>query len=184
MVSWLKQLIRENLPESYEDNKKWDLKKEVWDGVDISNDGLKIKTKRKHKQVNHGTWTRYRLQLVDPDKNLRIQFQKLEIAQDGKVHFAVSVEMLLDVFGRLSQWVRDVQMISLSANADAICRLTIEGEVAFQLNALRLPPDIQIKPHVSVARVEILEFHVRRISQIRGPLAEQLGKRSASRTGI
>ena len=117
MVAWLQQLIRENLPEFYEDTRKWDLQKEVWDGVDFSREGVKVKTKRKHKLVNHGTWTRYRLELVEPDKNLKIDFHKLEVAQDHRIHFNVSVEMLLDVFGRLSQWVRDVQMVSISANA-------------------------------------------------------------------
>ncbi|MCC6512048.1 MAG: hypothetical protein IT423_23325 [Pirellulaceae bacterium] len=175
VVAWLQQLIRDNLPETYEDAKKWDLQKEVWDGVDVSRDGLKIKTKRKHKLVNHGTWTRYRLQIVEPEKNLNIQFHKLEVGEDGKVFFDVSVEMLLDVFGRLSQWVRDVQVISLSANADALCKLSIRGTVGFHLNPLRFPPDIRIKPHVDAARVDISSFRVRRISQLGGSLAEQLG---------
>ncbi len=175
MVGWLQQLIRDNLPETYEDTRKWDLQKEVWDGVDVSRDGLKVKTKRKHKLVNHGTWTRYRLELVEPEKNCKIQFHQLEVGEDRKIHFNVSVEVVLELFGRLSQWVRDVQMISLSANADAICRLNIQGTVAFQLNPLRFPPDIRIQPHVDSANVEISQFKVRRISQVGGPLAEQLG---------
>lgn len=175
MIGWLKQLIRENLPESYEDNKKWDQQKEVWDGVDISRDGLKIKTKSKRKSVNHGTWTRYQLKMVDPDRHLDIQFQKLEVMADGKIAFDVSTEMLLDIFGRMSQWVRDVQLISLSANADAVCKLSVQGTIEFQLNPLRFPPDIKIKPHVDAARVDISYFRVRRISQLSGPLAVQLG---------
>ncbi len=39
----LQQIIRDNLPENYEDTRKWDLQKEVWDGVDVSHDGLKIR---------------------------------------------------------------------------------------------------------------------------------------------
>jgi hypothetical protein len=175
IVAWLKQLIRDNLPETYEDNKKWDQQKEVWDGVDFSHDGLKLKTKRKHKLVNHGTWTRYRLQTVDPETHLEIQFHKLEVIPNGKIAFDVSVEMLLDVFGRMSQWVRDVQIISLSANADAVCKLSVAGTIEFQLNPLRIPPDIRIKPHVDSARVDISYFRVKRISQLGGPMAAQLG---------
>lgn len=175
MVAWLKRLVRENLPETYENDKKWNQQKEVWDGVDFSRDGLKIKTKRKHKLVNHGTWTRYRLQIVDPDNRLDIQFHTLQLREDGKIAFDVSVEMLLDVFGRMSQWVRDVQLISLSANADAVCKLSVQGTVAFQLNPLRVPPDIMIKPNVDAARVDIAYFRVRRISQLGGPAAAQLG---------
>lgn len=175
MVAWLKQLLRENLPAFYEDTRKWDQHKEVWDGLDVSHEGLKIKTKRKRKLVNHGTWTRYRLEMVDPGKHLEIQFHKLEVAADGKVVFDVSIEMLLDVFGRLSQWVRDVQIISVSANADAVCKLSVQGTVEFQLNPLRFPPDIRIKPRVDAARVDVSYFRVRRISQLGGTFAEQLG---------
>lgn len=175
VVAWLKQLVRENLPESYEDIRKWDKQKEVWDGLDVSLDGLRVKTKRKRKLVNHGTWTRYRLEMVDPAKHLEIQFHKLQVAPDGRVVFDVSVEMLLDVFGRLSQWIRDVQIISVSANADAVCKMTVQGSVEFQMNPLRFPPDIRIKPHVDAARVDVSYFRVRRISQIGGQFAEQLG---------
>lgn len=175
MIAWLKSLIRDNLPESYEDVKKWDQQKEVWDGIDFSHDGLKIKTKRKHKLVNHGTWTRYRLHIVEPEKYLDIQFHRLQMDADGKINFDVSCEMLLDVFGRLSQWVRDVQILSLSANADAVCKLSIQGTVEFQMNPLRFPPDIMIKPHVDQARIELIYFRVRRLSQLRGALALHLG---------
>jgi len=176
VVAWLKQLVRDNLPETYEDTRKWDLQKEVWDGVDISVDGLNIETKRKRKLVNHGTWSRYRLSLVDPDKHLHIQFHRLDIVDDSHIAFDVSVEMLLDVFGRMSQWVRDVQMVSLSANADAVCKLSIQGRVGFRLNPLKFPPDILIQPQIDTARVDVSHFRVRRISQLGGPMAEQLGR--------
>ncbi len=175
VVRWLSAMIRENLPESYEDAKKWNQQKEVWDGVDVSRDGWKIHTKRKHKLVNHGTWTRYELKMVDPDTHLDIRFNKLEIGAGSQVVFDVSIEMLLDVFGRLSQWVRDVQLISISANADAVVRMNVQGTVDFQMNPLKFPPDIRIKPHVENATVEIAYFRVRRISQIGGPLAKHLG---------
>lgn len=175
VVAWLRQLVRDNLPETYEDTRKWDQQKEVWDGLDVSVEGLKIETRRKRKLVNHGTWSRYRLELVDPENHLDIQFHQLEIVDGSHIAFHVSVEMLLDVFGRMSQWVRDVQMLSLSANADAVCKLTLQGRVGFQLNPLKFPPDIRIQPHVEAARVDVSYFRVRRISQLGGPMAEQLG---------
>ncbi|MFO1064028.1 MAG: hypothetical protein U0892_09210 [Pirellulales bacterium] len=176
MIAWLQQLVRENLPEDYEDTKKWGHQKEVWDGLDVSHDGLKIKTKRKHKLVNDGTWTRYKLTMVDPDRNLVIHFHRLQAMPDGRIAFDVSVDMVLDVFGRLSQWVRDVQLISLSANADAHCSMRTTGTVAVRMNPLKLPPDIIVQPHVDTAEITIHEFRVRRISQVGGPAAKHLGE--------
>ena len=133
-------------------------------------------TKRRKKLVNAGTWTKYRVEFVEPDKNLHIEFQQLQSLPDGRIAFSVSVESLLDVFGRLSQWVRDVQMISLSVNADATCKMTMSGTVQFQLNPLKLPPDVIIKPHVDQAEVELSYFRVRRVSQIGGDFAKALGE--------
>jgi hypothetical protein len=176
MVAWLEQMIRSNLPETYEDTRNWDQQKEVWDGVKVWREGNHLETKRKKKTVNSGTWTRYAIAIVEPEKNLHIQFHRLEPLPDGKIAFAVTVDCALDVFGRLSQWARDVQVFSISANADAACRLTLEGTVALQMNLLKLPPDVTIKPVVSRAHVALTYYNVRRISQIGGELAQTLGK--------
>ncbi len=176
LIFWLTSMIRENLPPAYEDNKKWGTQKEVWDGVEIWREGRHLETKRKKKLVNAGTWTKYRVEFVEPDQNLHIEFQQLQSLTDGRIAFSVSVEALLDVFGRMSQWVRDVQVISLSVNADATCKMTMSGTVKFQLNPLKLPPDVIIRPQVDHAAVELSYFRVRRISQIGGDFAKALGE--------
>ncbi len=175
VVAWLDQMVRANLPPTYEDLRKWDQQKEVWDGVDIWREGFRIETKRKKKLVNAGTWTRYKIQFVDPDRTLHLQFHRLEPLPDGRIAFALTVDCQLDVSGRLSQWVRDVQLVSISADADAGCRLTLAGTVQFQMNMLKLPPDVAIKPHVDLAHIELTEYRVRRISQIGGDFAKVLG---------
>ncbi len=178
LIAWLTSMIRENLPPAYEDNKKWGLQKEVWDGVDIWREGKHIETKRRKKVVNAGTWTKYRVEFVEPDKNLHIEFHKLQSLPDGRIAFSFSVDCLLDIFGRMSQWARDVQVISLSVNADATCKLTMSGTVKFQLNPLKFPPDVIIKPHVDHALVELAYFRVRRVSQVGGDFAKALGEGS------
>ncbi len=175
LVAWLTAMIRETLPPSYEDDRKWGQQKEVWDGVKLWREDGHLETKRRTKLVNAGTWTRYSIAIVEPEKNLHVAFNRLEILPDSRVAFAVSVDCPLDIFGRLSQWARDVQIISLSANADAACRLTIEGTVQFQMNVLKLPPDVAIKPHIDRAHIELTHYRVRRISQIGGEMAKVLG---------
>lgn len=175
VVAWLGKLIRQNLPPTYEDDRKWGNQQEVWDGIELRREGLRIETKRKKKMVNSGTWTRYAISFVDPDNNLHIQFQRLETLPDGRIAFAITVDCALDIFGRLSQWVRDVQVISISANADAACRLTLAGTVQMQMNPLKLPPDISIDPNVDTAHVELTYYRVRRVSQIGGDFAKLLG---------
>ena len=176
VLAWLTELIRENLPPTYDDDREWGGQKEVWAGVKLRREGLRIETKRRKKTVNSGTWTRYSIKIVDPEKNLNIQFHRLEMLPDGRIAFSLSVDCTLDVFGRVSQWARDVQLFSLSANADAACRLNLEGTVRLQLNPLTLPPDLIIRPHVDVARIDLTYYRVRRISQIGGDWAKYLGE--------
>ena len=176
MVAWLTKLIHNNLPETYEDDRKWNQQKEVWDGIKLRREGLKIETKRKKKMVNAGTWTRYKISFVDPDKNVKIHFNRLEVLPSGRIAFSVTVDAALDVFGRLSQWVRDVQMISLSANADAACQLTLEGNIGIQMNFTKFIPDVALEPVIERAHVELTYYRVRRISQVGGDFAKILGK--------
>jgi hypothetical protein len=176
LITWLTNLIRENLPPAYDDERKWGQQREVWDGIELRREGMKVETKRKKKLVNAGTWTKYHVEFVEPEKHLHIEFQRLESTPDGRIAFSLSVEGLLDVFGRLSQWARDVQLISVSVNADAVCKMTMSGTVQFQLNPLKLPPDVIIKPHVDAAVIELSYFRVRRVSQIGGDFAKILGE--------
>ncbi|MCA9158804.1 MAG: hypothetical protein KDA72_10780, partial [Planctomycetales bacterium] len=175
LVAWLTTMVHDNLPPTYEDDRKWGQQKEVWDGVKLWRENGHFETKRRTKLVNTGTWTRYRIAVVDPEKNLHVIFNRLETLPDSRIAFEVTVECPLDVFGRLSQWARGVQIVSISANADATCRLTIDGTVQFQMNLLKLPPDIKIKPHVDHAHIVLTSYRVRRISQVGGDFAKVLG---------
>lgn len=176
MVAWLKQVIRDNLPPSYEDNRKWNLQREVWDGVHIKLDGTKLDTHRKKKLVNAGTWTRYAISFIEPEKNLVVDFDRLELVDSARIAFQTTVVAPLDIRGQLAEWVRDVKLYSVSAHATSTVKLTLAGEVQFQLNMLKLPPDVSLKPVVEQANVQVLHFEVHRISRIGGDAAELLGK--------
>jgi hypothetical protein len=175
LVQWLTRLVKENLPPTHEDDKNWGQTKKVWNGVRLRREGLRIETERRIRTVKTGTWTRYRIEIVDPEQNLDVQFLRLEPMPDGKVKFEVAVSCPLDVFGRLSQWVRDVQVISISANADAACRLTVTGTVGVKMNVFQFPPDLKLEPKVEAAHVELTHYEVQRLSQVRGEFAEILG---------
>ncbi len=175
LVQWVRNIVRREIPAHYEDDRKWGAQKEVWDGLVWRREGWRLETKRRKKMVNAGTWTRYAVDLVDPDTNLEIRFEKLTAHPGGDIEFELILESPLDVWGRLSHWVRDVQVVSLSAAADAACRVRIAGNIRVQVNPLRLPPEISLHPRVDEAQVELTYYRVRRISQVGGDFAKYLG---------
>jgi len=173
MVRWL---VLKNLPPTYEDNRSWGKQKEVYDGFRFRREGMKVETYRKYKTVKHGTWKRYHLELVDPESTLQIQMRDLRNLANNRFAFHLTLEAPLKVFGRVSQWQRDIQIISISTHSFIAVQAEIDAEVAVQTNPLVFPPDMQFSPTVTKATVRLTKMEVDRISQIRGDLAEELGK--------
>ena len=174
--AWARWLILKNLPPVYEDNRKWGVKKEVYDGFRFRHEGLKVETYRKYKTVKQGTWTRYFIEFVDPEENLKLTIADLRQIDRSKISFRVVVSVPLHIFGRIAQWQHDVQLVSISTNADATVEMSVACECDILINPLAFPPDVSFKPHATEASIVMTSFEVHRISQLRGVLAEQLGK--------
>ena len=172
---WVRWLVLRNLPPSFEDNRKWGREKEVFDGIKLRREGWKIETKRKTKTAKHGTWSRYYIEFVDPGENLQVNIQQMEFPKAGPIRVVTQVIAPLKLFGRMSEWRRDVQLISLSTNADATIELNVACDIQVTVNPLKIPPDVEFRPTVTDAAVVLRDFKVHSISQLHGPLAELLG---------
>ena len=169
-------IVRNNLPDQYEKKKNWGQTTDVWDGLHMSLDGVRIKTKRKKKQVNHGTWTMYRAQLTHPDE-FTVEVKNLRRLDDGRAAFDAEFYAPLAVFGRVNQWQYGVQLISLSADADARVRLKITCAVTTRLEASKgFVPDVAFEPEVTAAQIVLEDFRLNRISQLHGPLVKEIGE--------
>src|SRR5687767_5895459 len=87
----VRSILLQNLPREYENAKNWGQTKRRWNGVDVSLDGLRLDTKRRWKEVNHGTWTRYRAWLIDPEHSLQIHFTEARRAENQAATFDLIV---------------------------------------------------------------------------------------------
>ena len=172
----VRDILLATVPPEYENTKSWGGTKEVWDGLKVSVDGLRIKTKRRKKNVNHGTWKKYSAWLVKPRDNLHVELSELHERDDGRIEFVLTVRTPLGATGRLSEWVRDVQLYSFSINAQGYLSLRMRCDMALALNFQHLPPDLLLDPVVSDAEIRLVDFRVTRISDLSGPLVHELGK--------
>jgi hypothetical protein len=177
LSQWIRWLALMNLPENIEDNRKWGRQKEVYNGVHMRMDGLRLDTKRKWKTVNHGTWSRYFIEFIDPAQRLQIDVRKLQVHPTGR-SFSTSVAIVapLKLFARVSQFNRDVQLFSLSTRADAVVAMQIDCDVEIRINPLVLPPEVEFRPKITHAAVQLQQFEVHEVSQVRGEAAEWLGQ--------
>ncbi len=174
-------LIRDNLPAEFEARDKWGQTTEVWDGLHVRREGWQVKTKRRKKQVNDGSWKLYRVRLIDPDANLDIELVELRPLPDGRIQFEIAADARLDVFARLSQWERGVQLLSLSVDAEARTQLRVRCDLALRLDLSRLPPDVILDPAVRAVELRLVEFRLNRVSQLGGSVAHELGRQARGR---
>lgn len=171
-------IVRENLPADFQSRDNWGHTTEIWAGVDIRREGLQIKTKRRKKHVNDGTWKMYRVRLIEPDKDLHLEVLNLRPLPAGRVEVELAVDAKLDVFARLSQWELGVQLISLSANAQARTQFHVRCDLGLKLDPTRLPPDVILDPVVREAELRLVDFRLDRVSQVGGSLARELGQQA------
>jgi hypothetical protein len=172
----IRWLALQHLPPRYEDERGWGKTTEVFDHLSIRLDGAKLKTKRRYRTVNHGTWTRYVIDLVNPEQSLRMQIVRLQPSPDGGMRCECELQADVALFGRMSRWRHDWQTISISASADATVRLSLVIDIRLLFNPLKLPPDIYFRPQVREAHVQLDHFRLRRVSQLDGPLVKEIGK--------
>ncbi|MEM8681297.1 MAG: hypothetical protein AAGF97_18275, partial [Planctomycetota bacterium] len=171
----LSELAREAIPHEYEKKKGWNQKKRTWDGVHLKLDGLELKTKRKWKEANHGTWKRYRVEMINPDEELRVELKDFIKEPDGATQFQVAMSSRLKCFGQLQRWNRGVKLFSISADARANVMVKLTCAVNTSMDLTQFPPDILFHPEVRKASIHLRDFKLDRVSHAEGPLIHELG---------
>jgi hypothetical protein len=169
-------IARDNLPHEYESKKNWGNTTAIWSGLSVWREGLRIKTRGQKREANHGTWERYRIRLVDPQQRFHVHVENLRERPGGRAIFEAWIEAQLDAQGQWVIWERGVQLLSTSADADAHVRLRVTCDLGLKLAPGKIPPDVLLDPVVRDAKLELVDFRLRRISDLHGPVVQELGK--------
>ncbi|MCA9208424.1 MAG: hypothetical protein KDA55_08725 [Planctomycetales bacterium] len=167
-------LVRENIPLEYEDRSDWGGKKRIVTGLFIKRNKLKLETHRTYSEKNHGTWKMYRIQLLDPAEQFRIDVENVHTAEDGRLGFDLLLSSRLEVLARLAQWQTGVQLISVGSEADALVRMRLSCLLRSRLDITHVPPEVLFDPEVASAEIDIVEFHLHNLSRLNGPLVDEL----------
>ena len=169
------QVARQHLPHTFEDDRHWGLKAERWNGIRIRREGFRLETKRKRKQVNHGTWKKYTAKLVQPEKQFELRISNLT-NEKRKLKFELDVIAKVELQGRQSKWVNGVQLYSLSADATSDIKMKVHVEIGIQLDLVKQPMVLELAPRILSADIEVENFKVHRVSKAGGELAQQVTK--------
>ena len=162
------------MPVRHVENKNWGQQSERWDGIKVSFQNGKLHTKRRKKKVNHGTWERYEISLVEPAESFSVKLDNFQELAKDEVSFEVAVSADVDVLARQSKWVKGVQLYSISANGSASVQLVLSINLGSSMDVSKFPPDLIFDPQVAEADIELSNFRIDRISKAGGEFTQQL----------
>lgn len=172
--SWIVGLIRQQVPPEIVEDSDWGGTTEVFAGVRLLRDGLRITTKRRRERVKHGLWKMVRLRL-DPEHDFDLHLGDVR-REPGGLGLEVVCDARVAVLGRVARWQTGLQLYSLCVEADTRVRFTAHVVTQVGLDPTRLPPDIVLNPHVTTASLKLQSFRVQRISELEGRPAAEVGR--------
>jgi len=177
VLQWAADWVRRTLPESYHNDKDWGKKTRVYAGVKLTKHDGNLSTKRQWKELGHGRWVRYDIHLRDPNDpgRLAIRITRAELGEDRRIHFEAQIDTLLDVEVHQERWNLGTRLFSVSVLAQASLRMVVAGDIGFEFDLTRVPPDVLADPHIASTQLTLVNLRVDRVSKIGGEVAEAVG---------
>ena len=170
------KLIAEAIPREYERSKDWGRTKSITTGLRSSGNFFDFDIHRRKTEVKHGVWKKYRVVLVEPDKNLLVKIENLRSIEPGRIALTLSVAARLHGWARAKVYDRGIHLIALEAEADSSIRLSLDAEISLEsVPTTSWLPGVAIRPVIKDARLALDEFRLTRISDLRGSIARELG---------
>jgi len=169
------RLLRDNLPGEYHDTRQWGKQRECLSGLDVRFDHGRLETHGRYRPMNHGTWKRYLVRPVDPDRTLRVHIGPARPQPDGRSAFTVELDARLHGLAQWVEWQHGVRLASVTVEGDARVKLKLDCLLGMQWDASRLPPELQLKPEVTRANLQLADFDLHRIGPLEGPVVRELG---------
>ncbi|MGB7329041.1 MAG: hypothetical protein WBD31_29440 [Rubripirellula sp.] len=182
-VQWLVDKALVELPRTFDGDKGWGDTKRVWAGVSTKMDGLKLKTHRKFRNVDHGRWIQYEVTLPNPGaaRNVDVTINSVTPVVDpasGQERWKIDSTIVAPVhFGaRVQRHNLGIQLFSVTVTGKMKVRMTSSATIGFYPDYRKIPPDLVIDPVIERANLKLQSFEVDRVSHIGGDAAEAWGE--------
>lgn len=117
-------------------------------------------------EVPHGLWKKYRIWIDDPARDVQIHLRDLKKTDEGGFRLHVEATALLHGEGEIKPWQKGLGLPIVKADADIVVQLNMDVDVKLGLLADRFPPELTVEPWIAGSKLEIKEFHLKKISSI------------------
>lgn len=171
----VKAIVVENVSLRWEERKGWGDQVHVFDGLRFSGKGLRVKSSVRKKAVNHGLWKYYRVEVVDPHRDLHVRFPHIEYVEETGIRFVVVIDAHLLGYADFKQYAKGVKVFSAATQAEFDAQAIIEGVIGVEFVFKGWQSEIQWTPRVESVKLELPNVDVQRFGKIKGPLAQETG---------
>lgn len=117
-------------------------------------------------EVPHGTWKRTRVWVHDPARDLFIEVRDAQKVGKNTSRLRVEATVALQGERERKEWVNGVQLLGVTARADAVVTVGLDVDVTVTLNTDRLPPELNVDAKVVDAKLALRDFNVRRVGPV------------------
>lgn len=171
LADTLAAVVREAIPEEYARKKNWGQTKRITVGLTTDEPLYKLKLHRRKKHVPHGTWKQYRVNFINPEEELHVAVENLHSLAGGGVGLRMVLEAELDGWAQMRHYNRGVHLLTLTGEGRSRLKLAIDCEVRMGMT----DQGMAIDPRVTQSQLELQDFKVERIGEVKGKLAEEIG---------
>jgi hypothetical protein len=169
-------LIADAVPRQFEGKKDWGKTALVTTGLHSDGNFFRFDIHREKSEVNDGVWKKYRVTLVEPEKNLEIRIDNLQRQEDGKYKLALFVAAKVHAWAKVIVYKKGLRVLSLEPEGDTSIRLWIDADVGVEtVKSSTFIPGVELKPLVTDARLKFDDFRLTRIGDVHGDIAKELG---------
>ncbi len=123
----------------------------------------------------NGVWTRTKLWLDDPAKDVRIEVRDLRKLENGKTRISIAATVAGHVEHERQRWRNGIQLIGFTSYADGIVTATFDCDAVVTLSATTIPPTLTVEPKVVGCRLELGEYALRQVGPVGGEGVRELG---------
>lgn len=171
LADTLATVVRESIPLEYSKQKDWGQTKRITVGVTTDQPLYKLKLHRRKKHVPHGTWKQYRVHFINPEEELRVEVENLHSLAEGGVGLRMILQARLEGWAQMRHYNRGVHLLTLTGEGTSRLELTIDCEVRIGMT----DQGLAIDPRVAQSKLDVQDFEVRRIGEVKGKLAKEIG---------
>ncbi len=172
----LQSILIPLIPETFEDDDDWGQEKRIQSGLNIRTRNGQVRTSRRWKTVNHGSWEKISASLLNPDQTFRLELTQLPETSSSILHYELQLSGQLRTLARQQQWSYGVMLWSVSAEADVEVSLTADFEVQQEFSSSTTGRSLRFQPVVRNAYFTLHSFRARRISHSKGTVPRQIGE--------